>query len=51
MGKIFQGAGYDEVVQDLKSRFRRVKGIKPRAVRKESKEIFLVAMEKRELPI
>ena len=47
LGKIFQGSGFDEVVRELKSKFRKVKGIKPRATRKESKEIFLVAMDKR----
>ena len=47
LGKIFQGSGFDENVQELKRRFRRVKGIKPRATRKPSKEIFLVAMDKK----
>ena len=47
LGKIFQGSGFDEVVRELKSKFRKVKGIKPRATRKESKEIFLVAMDKK----
>ncbi len=47
LGKIFQGSGFDEIVQELKSRFGKVKGIKPRATRKESKEIFLVARHKK----
>lgn len=47
LGKIFQGSGFDEMVRELKSKFRKVKGIKPRATRKESKEIFLVAMDKK----
>ena len=47
LGKIFQGSGFDEIVRELKSKFRKVKGIKPRATRKESKEIFLVAMGKK----
>ena len=47
LGKIFQGPGFDEIVRELKSKFRKVKGIKPRATRKESKEIFLVAMDKK----
>jgi 23S rRNA (uridine2552-2'-O)-methyltransferase len=47
LGKIFQGSGFDEMVKELKSRFGKVKGIKPRATRKESKEIFLVAMDKK----
>jgi len=47
LGKIFQGPGFDEMVKELKSRFSKVKGIKPRATRKQSKEIFLVAMNKK----
>ncbi len=47
LGKIFQGSGYDAIVKELKSKFRKVKGIKPRATRKESKEIFLLAMDKK----
>ena len=47
LGKIFQGSGFDPIVQELKSEFRRVRGIKPRATRKISKEIYLVAMDKR----
>ncbi len=47
LGKIFQGPGFDEMVKELKSRFGKVKGIKPRATRKESKEIFLVATDKK----
>jgi 23S rRNA (uridine2552-2'-O)-methyltransferase len=47
LGKIFQGSGFDEIVLELKGRFRKVKGIKPRATRKESKEIFLVAKHKK----
>jgi len=47
LGKIFQGSSFDEIVRELKSKFRKVKGIKPRATRKESKEIFLVAMDKK----
>lgn len=47
LGKIFHGSSFDEIVRDLKSKFSQVKGIKPRATRKESKEIFLVAMDKK----
>ncbi len=47
LGKIFQGSGFDEMVKELKSRFGKVKGIKPRATRKESKELYLVAMDKK----
>jgi 23S rRNA (uridine2552-2'-O)-methyltransferase len=47
LGKIFQGPGFDEMVKELKSRFTKVKGIKPRATRSQSKEIYLVAMGKK----
>ncbi|UCE83025.1 MAG: RlmE family RNA methyltransferase [Deltaproteobacteria bacterium] len=47
LGKIFQGSGYDEIVKELKGKYRKVRGIKPRATRKQSKEIFLLAMDKK----
>jgi 23S rRNA (uridine2552-2'-O)-methyltransferase len=47
LGKIFQGSGFDEMVKELKSRFDKVKGIRPRATRSQSKEIYLVAMGKK----
>ena len=47
LGKIFQGSGFDANARELKSKFRKVRGIKPRATRKESKEVYLVAMGKR----
>ena len=47
LGKLFQGPGFDEMVKELKSRFSKVKGIKPRATRSQSKEIYLVAMGKK----
>lgn len=47
LGKIFQGTDFDSMVQEMKRMFRRVRGIKPRATRKESKEIYLLGMEKR----
>jgi 23S rRNA (uridine2552-2'-O)-methyltransferase len=47
LGKIFQGSGFDEMVKELKGRFGKVKGVKPRATRSQSKEIYLVAMDKK----
>ena len=47
LGKIFQGTDFDTMVREMKRMFRRVQGIKPRATRKESKEIYLLGMEKR----
>jgi len=47
MGKIFQGSGFDDILADLKKKFNKVKGVKPRATRKQSKEIYLVALDKK----
>ena len=47
LGKIFQGSGFDEMVKELKSRFDKVKIIRPRATRSQSKEVYLVAMGKK----
>ena len=47
LGKLFQGSGFEEIVADLKKRFRKVRAIKPRATRKQSKELFLVAKGKK----
>jgi 23S rRNA (uridine2552-2'-O)-methyltransferase len=49
LGKIFQGSGFDEMVKELKSRFDKVKVIRPRATRSQSKEIYLIAMGKKDL--
>jgi 23S rRNA (uridine2552-2'-O)-methyltransferase len=47
LGKIFQGSGFEEMVKELKSRFDKVKVIRPRATRSQSKEIYVVAMGKK----
>jgi hypothetical protein len=47
LGKIFQGSDFDAMVQCMKHMFRRVRGIRPQATRKESKEVYLLGMEKR----
>jgi 23S rRNA (uridine2552-2'-O)-methyltransferase len=41
--KAFQGEGIDAFTKELKSRFRTVKTIKPKASRPESREIYLLA--------
>ncbi len=43
--KVFQGREFQNTVKDVKKRFRYVKVIKPGAVRKGSKEIYIVAKE------
>ena len=47
VGKIFQGAAFETVANELKRKFRKVRVIKPQATRKVSKEVYLVAMGKR----
>ena len=41
--KLFQGAGFDVYVQDLRKRFKEVKLRKPQASRARSREIYVVA--------
>jgi 23S rRNA (uridine2552-2'-O)-methyltransferase len=47
LGKIFQGSDFDALLLSMKPMFRRVRGIRPHATRKESKEVYLLGMEKR----
>ena len=47
LGKIFQGPGFDDIMRELRTKFSKVRSIKPRATRRQSKEIFLVAMDKK----
>ncbi len=41
--KVFQGAGIDEFVADVRNSFERVRVLKPRASRAGSREVYLVA--------
>ena len=43
--KVFQGAGFQELVQSARGRFARVKLVKPLASRARSPEIYLLAMQ------
>jgi 23S rRNA (uridine2552-2'-O)-methyltransferase len=43
--KVFQGAGFQELVQGARGRFGKVKLIKPQASRSRSPEIYLLAMQ------
>ena len=45
--KVFQGAGFPELVQSARGRFRRVKLVKPEASRSRSPEMYLLAMQVR----
>jgi 23S rRNA (uridine2552-2'-O)-methyltransferase len=43
--KLFQGAGFDEIVRDARRRFGRVATKKPKASRSRSPEIYLLARQ------
>jgi 23S rRNA (uridine2552-2'-O)-methyltransferase len=44
LGKIFQGSEFHSLLQEVKRQFAWVKVVKPSATRKESKEIYILAM-------
>ena len=43
--KLFQGEGYTEYIQELRTSFKRVTTFKPQASRKESREMYAIARE------
>ena len=45
--KVFQGSGFQELVQEARGRFGRVKLVKPQASRSRSPEIYLLARQLR----
>lgn len=45
--KIFQGEDTPKLVQDIRQHFHKVKVLKPLASRKESKEVYILAMDKK----
>ncbi|MGC9457387.1 MAG: 23S rRNA (uridine(2552)-2'-O)-methyltransferase RlmE [Halothiobacillaceae bacterium] len=45
--KVFQGEGFDEYLRALRARFRRVVVRKPDASRSRSREVYLLAQERR----
>lgn len=47
VGKLFMGAGFDEAIAKAKAGYKRTKVVKPDATRKESKELYVVATERR----
>lgn len=44
LAKIFQGSDFHVILQEVKKHFGRVKVVKPDASKKESKEIYILAM-------
>ncbi|MCC7249420.1 MAG: 23S rRNA (uridine(2552)-2'-O)-methyltransferase RlmE [Lysobacter sp.] len=49
--KLFQGAGFDDYVRDLRKRYARVAIRKPAASRKRSPEVYAMAQGKRAVPL
>ena len=49
VGKIFMGEGFDNAVLRAKQLYRRTKTVKPEATRKESKELYVVALDRKPL--
>jgi 23S rRNA (uridine2552-2'-O)-methyltransferase len=47
VAKLFQGRDTDELVKEVKGLFKDVKLLKPEATREGSREVFLIAREKR----
>ncbi len=47
LAKIFQGEDTQRIVQDIRKHFDKVKIVKPLASRKESKEIYILAIKRR----
>ena len=41
--KVFQGRGLDELIQDMRKRFKKVKTLRPKATRHGSREAFIIA--------
>ena len=48
VAKIFQGEDVHSFVQDLKNRFGKIHLFKPTSSRKESKELFIIALRRRD---
>lgn len=44
IAKIFQGAGFEEIRAKMRASFGEVRVLKPEAIRKESKELYLAAI-------
>lgn len=45
--KLFQGAGFDDYIRELRTAYRQVKVRKPEASRSRSSEVYALAMDKR----
>lgn len=47
VGKLFMGEGFDDVVKQVRAAYGRTKTVKPEATRKESRELYLVALDRK----
>ena len=47
VAKLLQGEGSDKLAQDLRTHFRKVAYMQPKATRSESREIYLVALHRK----
>ncbi len=50
VAKLFHSEDFEDFRNRLRERFQRVEVLRPKSTRKESKEIFFIAMTKKELP-
>jgi 23S rRNA (uridine2552-2'-O)-methyltransferase len=41
--KVFQGAGFDEVLRQLRKNYKKVQTVKPPASRQRSRELYFLA--------
>ena len=47
VAKLLQGSGSDELAMDLRKHFRKVAWMQPRATRSQSREMYLVASNRK----
>jgi len=47
VGKVFMGEGFDQLVARVKRTFARSKTVRPAATRKESREVYLVGLQRK----
>ncbi|MCD6498212.1 MAG: RlmE family RNA methyltransferase [Deltaproteobacteria bacterium] len=51
LAKVFQGPGFDDLLLHAKALYRRTKAIRPKGSRSGSMELYLVALERRLVPL
>ena len=49
VAKLLQGAGSEELVRELRAHFKKVAWMQPQATRSESREMFVVALGRRQM--